>query len=105
MFKERKVAGDRVVIDPNALDWKAIAKELINEHDLHCEADREDGRKPFIWIDASHAESDGRNIYVQAECQDCMQGVDTAISDDAKYHIHAVRMSKRERMESYVRSD
>lgn len=98
MFKKRKVAGDRVVIDPKTIDWKAIAKELINEHDLHCEADREDGRKPFIWINTAHAESDGRNIYVEAECQDCMQGVDTAIRENSKYHIQPVRHTRRERM-------
>ena len=58
MFRKRKVAGDRVVIDPKTIDWKAIAKELINEHDLHCEADREDGRKPLIACKVSIRQSE-----------------------------------------------
>ena len=73
-------------------DFDAIKQAIHDEHKLHCESDSD----PVIWIDTSHAWTDGRNIYVNAECQNCMKGSDrTSIRDDPKYHIKQKQAPRR----------
>lgn len=73
-------------------DFDAIKQELHDEHKLHCESDHD----PYIWIDTTHAWSDGRNIYVNAACQNCMKGSDrTPVREDQKFHIQTKTTRKR----------
>lgn len=82
-------AGQMVEITD--VDFEAVKKAIHDKHRLHCES----GRDPYIWIDTSKAFSDGRNIYVNAECQNCMKGSDlTAVREDPKLHIRA-KITKR----------
>ena len=73
-------------------DFDTIKQEQHDEHKLHCESDHD----PYIWIDMTHAWSDGRNIYVNAECQNCMKGSDrTPVREDQKFHIQTKTTRKR----------
>lgn len=67
-------------------NFDAIRKELAFVHDQYCPADR-GAREPIIWLDESSVETDGRNLYISAECQDCMKGGETSIKENTKYHI------------------
>lgn len=73
------------------VDFEAVRKEIHDRHRLMCES----GRDPYIWIDTTKAFGDGRNIYVNSECQSCMKGSDfTSVKDDPKLHIRA-KITKR----------
>lgn len=73
------------------VDFEAVRKEIHDRHRLRCES----GRDPYIWIDTTKAFGDGRNIYVNAECQSCMKGSDfTSVKDDPKLHIQT-KVTKR----------
>lgn len=73
-------------------DFDAIKQAIHDEHKRRCESDSD----PVIWIDTSHAWTDGRNIYVNAECQNCMKGSDrTSLRDDQKYHIKPKQAPRR----------
>lgn len=73
-------------------DFDAIKQAIHDEHKRRCESDSD----PVIWIDTSHAWTDGRNIYVNAECQNCMKGSDrTSLRDDPKYHIKPKQAPRR----------
>lgn len=79
------------LVEITDVDFEAVRKEIHDKHRLYCES----GRDPYIWIDTTKAFSDGRNIYVNAGCQDCMKGSDfTAVREDPKLHIHA-KVTKR----------
>lgn len=80
------------MIEVHDVDFEAIRKALHDEHRLHCESDHD----PCIWIDTTHAWSDGRNIYVHAECQNCMKGSDRVpVREDPKFHIQVKTTRKR----------
>lgn len=83
MTEQRKTAGKiERIFDA---DFEAIREELYNEHRLHCDATHD----PYIWIDTTEAFSDGRNIYVSAECQNCLKGSDmTPVRESEKFHTH-----------------
>ena len=85
MSDEQKTAGEMVEVFD--VDFDAVRKELHDTHRQHCESDED----PYIWVDESHAWSDGRNLYVAAECMNCMKGSDrTAIREDEKFHKKVV---------------
>lgn len=76
----------------NDANFDAIKQAIYDEHKRHCESDSD----PVIWIDTSHAWTDGRNIYVNAECQNCMKGSDrTSLRDNKKYHIPPTKSTRR----------
>lgn len=92
MTDERTTAGEMVEIFD--VDFDAVKKELHDTHRQHCESDE----NPYIWVDEDHAWTDGRNLYVAAECLNCMKGSDrTAIRENERFHKKTAKPAKRHR--------
>lgn len=80
------------MVEIHDANFDAIKQAIHDEHKLHCESEYD----PDIWIDTTKAWSDGRNIYVNAECQNCMKGSDrTPVREDSKLHIRPKKVSRR----------
>lgn len=72
----------------NDLDWDKVILQLQKDHAPHCEAYQDEDNPVIIWVDETKQPySDGRSIYVFAECQRCMKGGRTSLKENPDLHI------------------
>lgn len=94
---KRPAIGESTPI--NDLNWDKVLLRLQKDHEPHCEAYQDEDNPVVIWADKSRqAYSDGRSIYVFAECQRCIKGGWTSLKENPNLHIQSTaRRARRTR--------
>lgn len=74
------IKGTKEIYDA---DVEALRREISTKHGRHCPVTS----NPRIWV-GSRVWSDGRNLYIDAECQECGKGdFPTSVRDSSIFHL------------------